>query len=323
MGAVPMCILLIILSLGATFTYYIKEAPKTLRQERREKEKDLFKEKQLIPIPTMDELRLEEAEVKPHLIFTITDEAGNVIRKLSEGISDGIGRLNWDLRFANTRPVSIRDGKYDPTSMGGSFMYVLPGKYFVSISQVVRGEITHLAGPESFHVVPLNNATLPAENREELVAFQKNVNELNRIIGGTESFTEDLLDRVRHIKQAAQRALNTTPELMVMIENVEKQLENILWKFNGQEPRASQEENWPAPPSINDRLGAIVWVHWRSTSGVTQSQRDAFDILKEEFPPMLAEVKTIYETTLPGIEQELETINAPWTPGRIPVWTLD
>jgi len=72
---------------GATFTYYIKDKPKTLREERRESEKDLIKEKQPIPIPTMEELRAEENEIKPHLIFTIQDSEGNIIRKLRKGIS--------------------------------------------------------------------------------------------------------------------------------------------------------------------------------------------------------------------------------------------
>ena len=42
---------------GATFTYYIKDVPKTLKQIRREKEKELFKDKQPIPQPTMDQIR--------------------------------------------------------------------------------------------------------------------------------------------------------------------------------------------------------------------------------------------------------------------------
>ena len=36
---------------GAVFTYYLKEVPKTLKQERREKEKELFKDKKQIPQP--------------------------------------------------------------------------------------------------------------------------------------------------------------------------------------------------------------------------------------------------------------------------------
>ncbi len=87
----------------------------------------------------MEELRAEEDEVKPHLIFTITDKDGNVVRKLSKGISKGINRINWDLRYASTRPINIDDGKYDPTSMGGSGMLALPGTYYISMSQVVKG----------------------------------------------------------------------------------------------------------------------------------------------------------------------------------------
>lgn len=308
---------------GATFTYNIKESPKTLKQIRQKEEKKLFKDKQPIPMPSMEELRAEENEVKPHLIFTITDDAGNVVSKLTKDVSTGIQRINWNLRYPNTRPVNLRDGKYDPTSMGGSAMPVLPGTYHVSISQVVRGETTELAGPKSFVVKSLNNATLPAKDRKEVDDFYKDLAELYRVVSGTENFAEDLTERIKSLKQAAQRSLNTTPELMTKIEDVEARLEDIMWKFNGQEAKASQEENIPAIPSINERLGSIIWIHYRSTSGITQSQRDIFNILKEEFPPVLEQLKVIFNTDIPAIEKELESIGAPYTPGRIPVWTLD
>jgi hypothetical protein len=207
--------------------------------------------------------------------------------------------------------------------MARSSMMVLPGKYFVSIAQFVRGEITELLGPEPFNVVPLNNTTLPAENREELVAFQNEISELYKVISGTEEFAEALLERTRTNKQAVQRSTIASAELMAKVEKIEVQLDDILWKFNGQQAKASQEENWPAPPSINDRLGAIVWTHYRSTSGITQTQREQFDILKEEFPPILADLKIIYDVALPEIEKELDAIGAPYTPGRIPEWKFD
>ena len=308
---------------GATFTYYIKDAPKTLKQIRHKKEKALFKDKKPIPQPSLDELRAEKNEVKPYLIFTITDEAGNVVRKLTKSAGSGLQRMTWNLRKPNTRPVKVKDGKYDPLSMGGSAMPVLPGKYFVCIAQVVRGETTELAGPKAFIVKPLNNATLPAKDRKEVMDFYKKLAELNRVVSGTENFAEDLMDRIKNDKQAAQRSLNTSTELMSKITDVESRLDDVLWKFNGQKPKASQEENIPAIPSINDRMGSIMWVHYRSTAGITQSQRDIFKILKEEFPPVLNQLKAILNTDIPAIEKELESIGAPYTPGRIPVWTLD
>jgi photosystem II stability/assembly factor-like uncharacterized protein len=308
---------------GATFTCYVKEAPKTLKAIRQEKEKDLVKDKKPIPIPSLDELKAEENEVKPYLTFTITDSDGNIIRKLTSDVSEGISRITWNLRYPGTSPVRVEDGKFDPLSMGGDGMYVLPGKYFVSMDQFVRGEVKHLAGPVEFTARPLNNTTLPAADRKELVAFQKKLAELGRVVSGTEDLVYEIRDRIKSDKQAAQRTTGTIQELMNRIVKVEKAVDDILWKFNGQEPKASQEENLPAIPSINDRLNSIVWIHWSSTSAVTQTQRDVYNILKAEFPPVLNEIKSIYESELPAIEKELEGIGAPWTPGRIPVWDLD
>ncbi|MBN2175729.1 MAG: hypothetical protein JW731_16485 [Bacteroidales bacterium] len=308
---------------GAIFTYYIKEAPKTLLEERRKKEKELAKEKKPIPIPNMDELRAEENEIKPHLIFTIKDEQGNIVRKLTEEISEGINRTTWDLKYTGSSPVDIKDGKFDPLDTKGGGWYVLPGKYTVTLDQYYRGEITKLFGPVEFVARPLENATLPAEDRAELVAFQQKLSDLYGSVRSAEKFAENLMKRVRLDKQATLNTPAASPDLMAQLEKVESRLEEILWKFNGQEPKASREENWPAVPSINERLNSIVWVHWRSTSGVTQSQRDIYEILKEEFPPVLTELITIHNTTLPEIEKQLDALRAPWTPGRIPDWKID
>ncbi len=41
---------------GATFYYYAKELPKSLKSERLKKEKELFKNGEQIPIPTKEQL---------------------------------------------------------------------------------------------------------------------------------------------------------------------------------------------------------------------------------------------------------------------------
>ncbi|MBN3034256.1 MAG: hypothetical protein JW861_01620 [Bacteroidales bacterium] len=305
---------------GATLTYYLKEAPKTLRQLRKEREKELVKENKPIPIPSMDEIRAEENEVKPHLVFTFSDEQGNVIRKLTAAASKGINRITWNLRFPDVRPVRVRDDRFDPMATGGDGMLVMPGNYQVTMDQYVRGEVTRLYGPEPFRAVVLENATLPAPDRTELVAFQHEVAKLSRAMWGAERFAYDLVERVRHLKQTAYKTPGVSFDLVKKIENLEKRLDDIIWTFEGQEPVASQEENLPAVPSLNERLNSIVWAHWRSTSAPTRTQQDVFTILAEEFPPVLDDLKSIHATELPALEKELEDAGAPWTPGRIPEW---
>ena len=65
---------------GATITYYVDTVPRTGRDIRKDKEKKLSEKGEFIPQPTARELSLEEREIKPYLIFTITDEDGTVIR---------------------------------------------------------------------------------------------------------------------------------------------------------------------------------------------------------------------------------------------------
>jgi hypothetical protein len=64
-------------------------------------------------------------------------------------------------------------------------------------------------------------------------------------------------------------------------------------------------------------LNAILETHWQSTSGVTQTQKDNYAILLDEFSPLLEESKKI-NSEMKILEKTLEELHAPWTPGRIP-----
>jgi hypothetical protein len=38
----------------------------------------------------------------------------------------------------------------------------------------------------------------------------------------------------------------------------------------------------------------------------------------EEFPPVLEQLKKLFNEDIKALETELDKINAPWTPGRVP-----
>jgi len=305
---------------GATFTYYLKEVPKTLKEIRKEKEKELVKDKNPVSIPTMDELRAEEKEIPPYLIFTIKDMKGNIVRKLSTSPSKGTSRITWDLRYANNYGVDLKKEKFDPYSAGGSGILAMPGNYTVSMSMVFHGEVKELAGPVEFAAKVLNNTSLPPADRAELVAFQDKVSVLINAVNGAEEYAKDLMKRAQYVKQAIQNTPGAPFSLMGDATMVEKKLDNILWTLNGQVPKASDEENWPAPPPVKARLGAIMEASAGNTSTPTQTQCDQYALLEEEFPPILLQLKEIAETDLKALEDELDKLGAPWTPGRVPDW---
>ncbi len=196
----------------------------------------------------------------------------------------------------------------------------MPGKYNVSMAMVVNGEISELAGPVEFTAKALNNTTLPASNRQELVDFQNRVAETARIVMGTEKYAEELSVKVAYMKQAILSTPSLSYDIMKKAQVLEKKLDDILYAFEGDEAKASWEEVPPQKMPISNRLYSIIRVHWGSTSAVTQTQKDSYDILKEKFTPIYNEVKKISEKDIIELENALEKAKASWTPGRLPEW---
>ena len=307
---------------GAIFTYYLKDVPKTKFEKRREFEKKLFEEGEKIPQPSYDEIRKEKNEIKPHLIFTVLDEGNHVVRRITTEAKKGINRINWDLRYPRLDNLNFKE-KFNPLQKISSGTPVMPGKYKVFMSMYYDGKFTPLTDTVEFIAKKLNNTTLPAKNYEAVVKFEKQVAELSRTIRGTEKFALELKNRVEQIKQAIYQTPNADLSLFNKAEEIYLKLDDILFKFTGQKPKASYEEIPPSHVPINVRLNTLAWQHWRSTSEITGNEKKIYSILMQEFPPILKEVKSIYFNEIKPLEKELEKAGAPWTPGRIPEFIKD
>lgn len=303
---------------GATFTYYLKEVPRTLKAERKEKEKELFKNKEPIPQPSREELRMEEAEEAPMLIFTIYDEDGNAIRKLSKKASKGVSRTTWNLRYPSTRPVSAGSGSGGRGGSGGSGLLVMPGSYSVGIDMLEKGELTAMVEPAPFEAKLLQHATLPVKDYGELVAFQKEVSELSRVIYGAQRLAREQEEKLAAIKKALAQTPEAGTELGRRVYALEDLLSDIQFAMSGPSAIASWEELPPMDMPLSRRLNIMIRTHWSSTSKLTKTETDQLEILKEEFPPVLAQLEKVVEE-IAALDQELEKVKAPWTPGRVPI----
>jgi hypothetical protein len=78
--------------------------------------------------------------------------------------------------------------------------------------------------------------------------------------------------------------------------------------------------NEPTLPGIQDRVQRIVEGSWVATAAPTGTQRDNYTVAAKLFGETLAQLRTLIETDLAGIEQRAEAAGAPWTPGRVPQW---
>ena len=75
-----------------------------------------------------------------------------------------------------------------------------------------------------------------------------------------------------------------------------------------------------AEPGLVERVNAVARSHWRSSAAPTQSQRDGYEIVVQEFKPLLDELREIVDTDVKKIEKTLDGLGAAATPGRLPEW---
>jgi len=301
---------------AATFTYYLKESVKTLRDKRREQEQETAKQKKPVYYPSYEQMRAEEEEMTPYLLFRILDEDDHVVRHLRAPAQKGIHRINWDLRYPALNPANVRDA--DPTSSGPSSTFVLPGTYKVFMSKWANGEITQLTDPMAFKAKLLGNASLPAEDKAALVEFQRKVRRLNHSVNAASSMLREMGTRITHYKVALKSVTVPHKELFTQITDLEKKLAEFQRQMYGDRIRSQLDLD--TEPGIARRINSIIYEQWSSTSAPTQTQKDNYQIVLEEFEPIYQALKKIIEEDVKNIEQKLNEIGAPYTPGRLPDW---
>jgi photosystem II stability/assembly factor-like uncharacterized protein len=303
---------------GATVTWYLKDAIKTRKEKRQEKEREADRRGAPVGWPTRDELRAEEEEEAPAIIVTITDASDNVVRRLTGPVSGGIQRLTWDLRYpaANLSAPPPPDADFDFEPPSGPL--VMPGTYKAQVAKRVEGVVTPLGPAQQFQVTVEGIENMSTSDRTALVEFQQKAVRLQRAASGATQAANALRPRLAAIK----RAINETPSLPHRLQEdataLERRTNEILRALSGDS--AARQRNMNTPPSINDRVGYVINVQRMSTARPTQTQHAQYNAAAQDFEAVLGQLRQLIETDLSRLEKQLEAAGAPWTPGRIPEW---
>jgi photosystem II stability/assembly factor-like uncharacterized protein len=304
---------------GAVFTYYLKDDLKTLQKQRVEVEKEVEQEGGNPPYPNWDQLKAEEREKEPVILYTVTDSEGNVVRRGTGPTTAGFHRVSWDLRYPTTQPTSL-------TEPSGENVFnnppqgplAVPGQYTVSFAKRVGGKLTPLGEPQTFTTQPLGLASLPAEDYPAVLAFQEKTARLVRAVYGANKLVKETQERINYIQRALLNTPKADQKLVDEAEALETRLQNIDEKLNGNSViRAHNEAD---PPSIIERVGQVVNGHWTSTSAPTETHLEGYRLASQAFAPVLADLRQLIEVDLKNLENKLEAAGAPWTPGRVPTW---
>lgn len=302
---------------GAVFTYYLKDELKNRKKQRWAEEARVEKAggNEPPPYPTWDQLRAEERELDPSVVMIVSDETGNVIRRVSGPVKAGFQRVAWDLRYPPPAPIELTEPEPDPFGTPIVGPLVVPGKYSVRLYKRIDGVETALGDAQSFNVVPLYLSMMNEGDRKEVLEFQKRAAKLQREVMGAEKVVGDALTRMQYIRRALDEIEGGDAQLTARVNAVDTALRDMAEVLGGDAIRRQRSE--PTPPSLLDRVGNAV-SGLSSTQPPTQTYRESLKLAEEQFAPLATRLRQMIEVDLAGIEKQLNAMGAPWTPGRLP-----
>ncbi len=304
---------------GAVLTYYLKQEIKTRKKTRRDAEKERAKKGEDVFYPSWEDLKAEDREEDPAVLLTIRDEEGHVVRTLTGPVTAGFHRVAWDLSFPPAGPTDLSPpSDPDPFRDEPRGPLAAPGFYTVSLAKRVDGKITPLSEPQRFEAVALGGATLPAKDREALLAFQRKTASLQRAVTGAISAAGEAHARLDHLKAALLDTPGADPALSVEARSIESKLRDLEISLSGDPVKGRRNE--PTPPSISDRVQRMISGAWSSTAEVTATHRREYEIASSEFAGTLSRLRSLVTGDLRKLEEAAEKAGAPWTPGRLPEW---
>jgi len=232
---------------GATFTYYLRESPTTLRQARKEREKEAGDND--IPFPGWDALEAERNEVADKVHVIVRDESGQVVGRVAGSTSKGMHRITWNLRYPSQAVIT-------PGSSGGGFgqggYLATPGSYTATLVRVRDGVESVLSGPVTFQVELLRSPALAGSTPSEIAEYRARAAALMQRASLLSGSLADNIDLVDAMQTAHLRAPNPSADLTTELHAARTTLLNIRRDLSGYEAKDGPGER--DAPTVMSRL---------------------------------------------------------------------
>ena len=159
-----------------------------------------------------------------------------------------------------------------------------------------------------------NNTVLPAEDRVAKAAFQQEVEELKRAMQGAQRTISEMDNKLKHIREAIKVVEQPSTNLTAAANAIDTKLDAIKRQFFGD--RIKSRLDMQAPPTPLRRLGSVQYEQGNSTASPTKTHQASLAIAKEEFAPILSAIRAVADEDMVKLEEQLESVSAPYTPGR-------
>ncbi|NNJ87975.1 MAG: glycosyl hydrolase [Eudoraea sp.] len=298
---------------GALFTYSLANEMSTKSKDRKEKEKALEKRNASIPFAGWDALEEERRQEDPKIWITVRDVNNNVIRNVEGSTKKGLNRVAWDLRHPSTRAIRPGEGGGGGNSWWNSGPIAMPGTYTATLSKEIDGVVTQLDGPISFKVTPLFESTLKGISYEEYNAYIAEYNAVQTQLTKVSAVFDESMDKIKAMQLALSRANAAPGGMNAKLHTVKQQLYDLEERLEGNQSKEEIGER--SKPSVGSHL-SVARRGMSTTYGPTSLHKENLNIAKGMLSGLYNEIRTMANTTIPQLENELKAMGAPYIIGQ-------
>ncbi|MFO7851488.1 MAG: WD40/YVTN/BNR-like repeat-containing protein [Bacteroidota bacterium] len=285
----------------ARIVYHVKEGYETLKQKRMKAQREAEEQGKEISYPTDEELLAEAREERAMLVFTFTDENGEIMRKIETPLRKGIGTVTWDMSYMDRRGPSVP-----------------PGKYLVSLEKYVKGEYIDLGDEKEFIINALDNSALGDPDYRAKFEFLKNVTDLYTKMSEVYSYASDLKDEMENLRSELMRTPANTNDLMLDTKDIDKKLDDIILEISGRRTEGIRLD--ATEPSIMNRMGFAVSATSGSENDITGAQKEQYEIALAKFENEYDRLEELYNTEMVELKNELKNVDIDWIPEILPAF---
>jgi len=297
---------------GAIFTYYLPQALKTRKEERREREQPLEEAGKDTPYPGWEALTTEALEDEPAVVLTVRNADGDIVRHIAGPATAGFHRVAWDLRYPQVEPW-LPEGTKPPPGIPIAGVLAAPGTYTVSLARRIDGVTVDLEQVQSFEVTSVRQATLAGSSQADRVAFLRRADELKRATKGSVAAVDEAVAALEAIKDTLARS-TAGLDLYQEANALAQRAQRLRVRLAGSEARGQMGD--PGPVSIQHRIEVASLDGTTAAHGPTATQRRSLEIAQAEFEEVGPELDRLIDVDLAALQRRLNEAGVPWTPGR-------
>jgi photosystem II stability/assembly factor-like uncharacterized protein len=290
---------------GVLFDYYIKDKPKTAKENRKKKEKELNKKDRDIDFPGWEILAAEKQEKIPQYWLEIRDDEGTIIRKLKLKNNKGIQRTVWDMKGGDLWPVTKNTSDKNNQNRG---WYVAPGNYVAQLYRLYEGEISPLGKVVDVKLKSLRASSLQPQSLVEQKKHMKQYMDAQVRRSVLMKQYNDVQNKTKAMLVANKKGNSPLKTALASLEEMSDSLGKLKTALFGNEAKNTVGEK--IFPTLNDRMNAAGATLWGSSYGPTSTAKDGLVIANRLMDAYEAQI-SIMNSKLEKLYQVLKDSGSP------------